>query len=40
MVYGQNIISKGTARQWCGMFKDVRTNVHDEEQSSQPSVLK
>jgi hypothetical protein len=39
-VYGQNVISKGTARQWCGMFKDVRTNVQDEELSGQPSVVK
>jgi hypothetical protein len=21
-VYGQNIMSEGTIRQWCGMFKD------------------
>jgi hypothetical protein len=30
-VYGQNVISEGTVRQWCRMFKDRRTIVHDEE---------
>jgi transposase len=38
-VYGQNVMSEGTVRQWCGMFKDGRTNVHDEERSGQPSVV-
>jgi hypothetical protein len=38
-VYVQNVISEGTARQRCRMFKDRRTNVHDEEQSGQPSVV-
>jgi hypothetical protein len=38
-VYGQNIVSEGTARQWCRMFKDGRTNVHDEKRSGRPSVL-
>jgi transposase len=37
-VYGQNVMSGGTVRQWCRMFKDGRTNVHDEEQSGRPSV--
>jgi hypothetical protein len=31
-VYGQNVMSEGTVRQWCRMFKDGRTNVHDEEE--------
>jgi hypothetical protein len=31
MVYGQTVMSKGTVRQWHRMFKDGRTNVHDEE---------
>jgi hypothetical protein len=22
VVYGQNVMSEGTVRQWCGMFKD------------------
>jgi hypothetical protein len=30
-VYGQNVMSEGTVRQWCRMLKDGRTNVHDEE---------
>jgi hypothetical protein len=38
-VYGQNVMSEGTVRQWCRMFKDGRTNVHDEEQSDPPSVV-
>jgi hypothetical protein len=38
-VYGQNVMSEGTVRQWCTMFKDVRTNVHDEERSSCPSAV-
>jgi hypothetical protein len=30
-VYGQNVLSgEGTVKQWCRMFKDERTNVHDE----------
>jgi hypothetical protein len=29
--YGQNVMSDGTVRQWCRMFKDGRTNAHDEE---------
>jgi hypothetical protein len=32
-VYGQNIMSEGTVRQWCRMFKDERPNVHDEKRS-------
>jgi transposase len=32
-------MSEGTVRQWCGMFKDWRTNVHDEERSGRPSVV-
>jgi hypothetical protein len=23
-VYGQNVLSDGSVRQWCGMFKDVQ----------------
>jgi hypothetical protein len=30
-VYGQNVVSEGTVRQWCRMFKDGQTNVHDEQ---------
>jgi hypothetical protein len=31
MVYSQNVISEETVRQWCRMFIDGQTNVHDEE---------
>jgi hypothetical protein len=31
VVYGQNVMSEGTVRQWCRMFKDGYANVHDEE---------
>jgi hypothetical protein len=31
VVYSQNVISEGTVRQWCRMFKDGRTNVQYEE---------
>jgi hypothetical protein len=31
MVYGQNVMGEGTVRQWCRMFKDGRTGVHNEE---------
>jgi hypothetical protein len=37
-VYVQNVMSEGTVRQWCRMFKDGRTNVHDEERSGQPAI--
>jgi hypothetical protein len=30
---GQNVMSEGTVRQWCKMFKDGRTNVHNEQHS-------
>jgi arsenate reductase-like glutaredoxin family protein len=39
MVYSQNVMSEGTVRQWCRMFKDGRRNVHNEEQSGLPSVV-
>jgi hypothetical protein len=38
-VFSQNIIIEGFVRQWCRMFKDGRTNVHDEERNGQPSVM-
>jgi hypothetical protein len=31
MAYGQNLMSEGTIRQWCRMFKDGRTDVYAEE---------
>jgi hypothetical protein len=30
-VYGQNVMSEGTVREWCRIFKGVRTNVYGEE---------
>jgi hypothetical protein len=38
-VYCQNVMSEGTVRQRCSIFKDGRTNVHDEERSDQPSIV-
>jgi hypothetical protein len=38
-VYAQTAMSEGPVRQWCRMLKDGRTNVHNEEQSGQPSVV-
>jgi hypothetical protein len=37
-VYGQNVMNEGTVRQWCRIFKDGRTNVHDEEGSGRPTI--
>jgi hypothetical protein len=33
----KNVISEGTVRQWCEIFKDRRTNVHDEKRSVRVS---
>jgi transposase len=38
-VYSQNVMSEGTARQWCRMFRDRRSDVHDEERSGRPFVV-
>jgi transposase len=38
-VYGQNVMSEGTGRQWCRMFEGGQTNFHDEERSGRPSVV-
>jgi hypothetical protein len=38
-LYGQNVMSEGTGRQLWRMFKDGRTNVHDEKPSGRPTVL-
>jgi transposase len=32
-------MSEITVRQWCKMFKDGRTNVHDEERGGRPFVM-
>jgi hypothetical protein len=39
VVYGQNVMSEGDVRQWCRMFRDGRTNVHNDQQSGWPSVV-
>jgi hypothetical protein len=38
-VCGQNVMSGGTVRHWCRMFKDGRRNIHAEERSVRPSVV-
>jgi hypothetical protein len=38
-VYGQNIMSDVTVRQWRRMFRDWRTNVQDEERSGRLFVV-
>jgi len=32
-------MSEGGVRQWCIMFKNGRTNVHDEERSGRPTIV-
>jgi len=32
-------MSEGAVRQWCIMFKNDCTNVHDEEQSGRPTTV-
>jgi transposase len=38
-VYLENVMSEGTVRQWCRIFKDGRTDVHDGERSGRSSVV-
>jgi hypothetical protein len=38
-VYSQNVMNEGTVRQCCRMFKNGRTDVHNEEQSGQLSIV-
>ena len=38
-VYGLNVMSDSKVRQLCRLFKEGRTNVHDEERSGRPSVI-
>ena len=33
-VYGSNVMSESKVRQWCRLFKEGRTNDHDEVQAS------
>jgi hypothetical protein len=37
-VYGEIVMSAGGVRQWCRMFKNGRTNVHDER-AVRPTVV-
>jgi hypothetical protein len=37
-VYDQNRMNEGSIRQWCRMFKDGRTNVHNEERSGRSAI--
>jgi len=32
-------MSEGGVRQWCIMFKNGRTNVHEEERSGRPTIV-
>jgi hypothetical protein len=32
-------MNQGTVRQWCRIFKDRRTEIHDEERSGRPFVV-
>ena len=38
-VYGPNVMRDSKVRQWCRLFKEGRTNVHDEERSGVPSFI-
>jgi hypothetical protein len=38
-IYDQNVMSEGTVRQGCRMFKYGPRNVHDEEQTGWRSVV-
>jgi hypothetical protein len=39
MLRKSNVMSEGTVRHCCRLFKDGRANVHNEEQSGRPSVM-
>jgi len=38
-VYGNKVMSEGGVRQWCILFKNGRTNIHDEERSGRPTIV-
>jgi hypothetical protein len=38
-VYDQNIMNEGTVGEGCRMFKNERTNVHNEQRSSRLCVM-
>lgn len=39
MVYGWNVMTQRTVRHWCRLFKDEWTNVHDDKECCQSSVV-
>jgi transposase len=38
-VYCRSVMTEGTVRQWCRMFRNGRRDVHDEERSGRPFVV-
>ena len=38
-VYGNEVMSEGGVMQWCIVFKNGRTNIHDEERSGRPTIV-
>jgi len=38
-VYGEHIMNAASVREWCIMFRNGRTDVHDAERSGRPSVI-
>ncbi|KAJ4446902.1 hypothetical protein ANN_13603 [Periplaneta americana] len=38
-VYGDTVMNERNVRQWCEMFNNGRTNVHDETRPGRPSLI-
>ena len=38
-LHGQNVMSEGVVHQWIRLFKNGRTNIHNEERSGRPYVV-
>jgi hypothetical protein len=38
-VYDEWTVNEGNASKWCRLFKEGRTNVHDEERSGRPPLV-
>ena len=38
-MYGNEVMSEGRVRQWCIVFKNGRTNIHDGERSGRPTIV-
>jgi hypothetical protein len=38
-VCGEGAMNRGNVRKWCRLFKEGRTNVHDQEPSGRPSLF-